>query len=150
DVGLSGPLTLGGGSPQPSDLLFVGTDCLVNLRLEFSLRILLDSLRPNHHTAVDPELLGLLQHAVVGSLLRRRSVAVLVDLVVLLLTSFGHFLRRLLDRCVTLRSLRRSGSEEPQQSDACGDSQAPRPTEHAKEAAEGRTEARPGGPRDVP
>src|SRR5690606_2772952 len=37
-----------------------------------------------------------------------------------------------------------------QQSDACGDSQAPRPAEHAKEAAEGRTEASPGGPRDVP
>src|SRR5690606_35049629 len=143
DVGLSGPITLGGGSPQPSDLRFVGTDCLVNLRLEFSLRILLASQRPNHQTGVDPELLGLLQQAVVGSLLRRLSVNVLVYLVVLLLKSVSHFLRRLLDRCVTLRRLRRLGSEEPQQSDACGDSQAPRAAQYTDQTAEDRAEPRP-------
>src|SRR5690606_14674402 len=133
DVDLSGPITLDGGSPQLSDLLFVSPDCLANLRLELPLRILLTSQRPNQQTGVDPELLGLLQQAVVGSLLRRRSIDVLVELVILLPKSLGHFLRRLLDLCVTLRRLRRSGSKEPQQSDARGDSQTPRPTEHAKE-----------------
>src|SRR5690606_27411926 len=90
------------------------------------------------------------QNALVRSLLEKSRPDVFVDLEVLLTQHIRDAFGRLLQLGLLLLRLGRVEGEQAQQSDACGDSQAPRPAEHAKEAAEGRTEASPGGPRDVP